>query len=100
MSDAGAAGAGKKQADFCHNVMERLLNGMGVVGRLMRNSLATSTSCVSRTVYPVKESCIGRYDYYKKKYQGEGARAEAPNTQGVHFTKESSAASSELTESS
>eukprot|EP00922_Rhytidocystis_sp_ex-Travisia-forbesii_P032344 GHVS01048069.1.p1 GENE.GHVS01048069.1~~GHVS01048069.1.p1 ORF type:complete len:112 (+),score=11.14 GHVS01048069.1:247-582(+) len=78
--------------DFCYDALDRILTGLGAVGRLVRSAFVSSSNCVRRTCYPLKESCVHRYDQWTGSWQTSGTRtAKAPTQENVaHFVTEQS----------
>ncbi|KAL8426223.1 hypothetical protein Efla_007032 [Eimeria flavescens] len=60
MSDAGAAAASRPTA--CQETVERMLDGLAVIGRMFRSAFQSASSCVRRVSYPMKELILDKYD--------------------------------------
>ncbi|PHJ19922.1 hypothetical protein CSUI_006248 [Cystoisospora suis] len=88
MSDVGdAAAAVAPQPSMCQDTVERMLNGLAVVGRALRGAYTTSASCVRRVSYVVKENVVQRWDRCTGKWDSEASRPEKVREGVVYFSE-------------
>lgn len=87
-----STGGGKQKAssDFCYDAFDKILTGLGAVGRVLRQGFVATSTCIKKAFYPIKEVCINKYDNCAGKWEYTGTRATAPKKDVMHFTKSDS----------
>ncbi|PFH32821.1 hypothetical protein BESB_014340 [Besnoitia besnoiti] len=88
MSDYGGEGAPPpgQQPSMCQDAVERMLDGLAVVGRVFRGAYTTSASCVRRVSYSVKETVVQNWDRCTGKWDTEASRPNRPREGVVYFS--------------
>ncbi|KEP65248.1 UNVERIFIED_CONTAM: hypothetical protein HHA_213590 [Hammondia hammondi] len=106
MSDAGAEAVppGGPQPSMCQDALERMLDGLAVVGRVFRGAYTTGASCVRHVSYSVKETVLQNWDRCTGKWDTEASRPPKVREGVVYFSggeeSDDGATTSRSTESS
>nr|CCA30174.1 hypothetical protein NCLIV_069460 [Neospora caninum Liverpool]CEL71289.1 TPA: hypothetical protein BN1204_069460 [Neospora caninum Liverpool] len=88
MSVDGGEGAppGAQQPSMCQDALERMLDGLAVVGRAFRGVYTTSSSCVRRVSYSVKETVVQHWDRCTGNWDTEASRPPKAREGVVYFS--------------
>ncbi|XP_026190492.1 uncharacterized protein LOC113146662 [Cyclospora cayetanensis] len=73
MSDAGDTGP---RATACQETVERMLDGLAVLGRAFRSTFQGVSGCVRRVSYPLKEFLVIKYDECAGRWTTHGTRTQ------------------------
>ncbi|CDJ39057.1 hypothetical protein, conserved [Eimeria tenella] len=73
MSDAGGGGA---RPTACQETVERMLDGLAVLGRAFRGAFQSVSGCVRRVSYPLKEFIVVKYDECAGRWTTHGTRTQ------------------------
>eukprot|EP00920_Eleutheroschizon_duboscqi_P035857 GHVT01086786.1.p2 GENE.GHVT01086786.1~~GHVT01086786.1.p2 ORF type:complete len:101 (+),score=6.34 GHVT01086786.1:505-807(+) len=95
MSDRGGDASRPEQSGF-QDAIEKMLAGLLAMGRVIRDAGGSGVSCVRRTAYPVKETCVGAWDSFSGQWEAFGTRTAPPPENVIVFTGENRDAGSSV----
>mmetsp|Transcript_36978 Transcript_36978/g.72720 ORF Transcript_36978/g.72720 Transcript_36978/m.72720 type:complete len:109 (+) Transcript_36978:62-388(+) len=84
-STGGPTTTEDRRPNPCQTAFEKFLDGLAAIGTGTRSAFTATGDCISRTAYPLKESCVDFADRMSGGYKEDHTRGGGQRSNVAHF---------------